>query len=87
MNIIDIEYETILVRKVQFKKLLVKIPQCIEETQPEKLEEYLWKLAKNANKEVYIDLPYHREAFPMFFEDAFSIYTLYGDVNSNNFTI
>jgi len=47
----------------------------------------LWKLAKQANKEVYIDLPYHREAFPMFFEDAFSIYTLYGDVNSNHFTI
>ena len=69
LNIIDIEYENVVVRKVQFKKLLVKIPQCIEETQPESLEEYLWKLAKQANKEVFVDLPFLREAFPMFFED------------------
>lgn len=48
---------------------MVKIPQCIEETQPEKLEEYLWKLAKQSSKEVYIDLPFLKEAFPMYFED------------------
>ena len=38
LNITLMTFETIVVRKVQFKKMLVKIPQCIEETQPEKLE-------------------------------------------------
>ena len=36
---------------------------------------------------MFIDLPYQRESFPMFFEDAFSVYTLFGDPNSNQFTI
>ena len=74
-------------RKVQFKKVLVRIPQCQEETQPEILEQFLWRLAKQSNKQVFVDLPYQREAFPMFFEDAFSVYTLFGDPNSNQFTI
>lgn len=67
--------------------MLVRIPQCIEETQPEKLEEYLWKITKQHNKSVYIDLPYLHEAFPMFFEDQFTCYTLFVDENNNFSTI
>jgi hypothetical protein len=42
LNVTNVTFETIVIHKVQFKKLLVRIPQCIEETQPEKLEEYLY---------------------------------------------
>lgn len=74
-------------RKVQFKKVLVNIPQCQEESQPELLEEYLQKLAKATHKSVFIDLPFQLEAFPMYFEDAFSVYTLHGDESTNYFTV
>lgn len=87
LNVIEVTYETIVVRKVQFQKLLIRIPQCREETQPEYLEEYLGKLAKQKDKHVFVDCPYQKEAWPIFFEDAFCVYTLHGDLNSNQFTI
>ena len=70
-----------------FQKCMVVIPQCIEETQPEDLEKYLLKLSKAQKKDVFIDFPFQREAFPMQFEDRFSVYTLYGDYYENNYTI
>jgi len=36
-------------------------------------------LAKVKDKAIFIDFPQQTEAFPMFFEDKFTIYTLYGD--------
>jgi hypothetical protein len=58
LNIIDFEFENVNVRKVNFRKMLVKIPQCVEETQPEILEKYLWNLSKQNQKEVFVDLPF-----------------------------
>lgn len=68
-----------------FVQQMVTIPQAIEETQPEELERWLNKLAASANKEVYVGFPFPHEAFPMYFEDKFTIYTLFGDVAKNNF--
>ena len=59
----------------------------IEETQPEDLEKYLMKLTKQTKKDVFIDFPYQNEAFPMSFEDQFSVYTLCGDYYENKYTI
>lgn len=66
---------------------MVVIPQAIEETQPEELEKYLMKLTKANKKDVFIDFPHQNEAFPMCFEDQFSVYTLFGDYYENKYTI
>lgn len=39
------------------------------------------------NKEVYVGFPFPHESFPMYFEDKFTIYTLFGEVDKNNFKI
>jgi len=39
------------------------------------------------SKSIYIDFPNQIEAFPMFFEDKFTMYTLYGDAYSNVFEV
>lgn len=75
-----------MARKI-FKRALVVIPQVIEEAQPENLEKYLYKLTKQAKKDVFIGFPNQREAFPMTFEDRFSVYTLYGDYYENQYSI
>lgn len=59
----------------------------MEETQPEELEKWLNKLASSQNKEVFVGYPFLLEAFAMYFEDKFTIYTLFGDVAKNNFQI
>ena len=66
---------------------MVTIPQAIEETQPEELEKWLDKLVRQMNKEVFVGYPFVHEAFPMYFEDKFTIYTLFGEVDKNNFKI
>lgn len=66
---------------------MVTVPQAIEETQPEELEKWLKKLVKQTNKEVFVGYPFNHEAFPMYFEDKFTIYTLFGEVEKNNFEI
>ena len=87
LNIIDLEIDRVNVQKVPFEKFLVTMPQCIEETQPEELEKYLLKLTKQNKKDVFIDFPYQREAFPTCYEDMFNIYTLFGDYYENKFTV
>lgn len=76
-----------IVYKVNFIQHMVTIPQCIEESQPEELEKWLNKLAGSSNKEVYVGFPFPHEAFAMYFEDKFTIYTLFGDVATNKFSI
>jgi len=63
------------------------MPQAIEESQPQELENYLKKLITQSNKEVYIGFPFQQEAFAMYFEDRFNIFTIYGDVETNNFQL
>jgi len=45
------------------------------------------KFCTASNKEVYVGFPWLHEGFPMYFEDRFSIYSLYGDAQSNRYTI
>ena len=87
LGVIELHYESVYVKKQLFKKCLVVIPQCFEETQPEELEKYLLKLTKQPRKDVFVGFPYQHEAFPMSFEDPLSIYTLYGDYYENRYTI
>ena len=71
LGVIELHYDSVYVHKQAFQKCMVVIPQCIEETQPEELERWLIKLTKQNKKDVFIDFPYQREAFPMSFEDEF----------------
>ena len=87
LGVIELKYESVYVQKQEFKKAMVVIPQAIEETQPEELEKYLMKLTKSAKKDVFINFPHQNEAFPMCFEDQFSVYTLFGDYYENKYTI
>lgn len=63
------------------------MPQCIEESQPEELEKYVNKLVNMPCKDVYVGFPFQQEAFAMYFEDKFTIYTLWGDVATNKFQL
>ena len=51
------------------------------------MKEFVQRLAKQQDKAIYIDFPEEKEAFPMSFEDKFTIYTLYGDACSNQFEV
>jgi len=51
------------------------------------LEDFIDKLCKKAKKEVFVDFPFQKEAFAMYFEDRFTIYTVFGDVQTNQFTV
>ena len=65
LGVIELKYDSVYVQKQMFQKCMVVIPQCIEETQPEDLEKYLLKLSKAHKKDVFIDFPFQREAYPM----------------------
>lgn len=36
---------------------------------------------------MFINFPYQHEAFPVYFEDRYTIYTLYGDAYNNQYEI
>ena len=55
--------------RVEFKRVLIRIPSCMEDKSNEKLEDFVNKLAKNPVKEMLIALPYQIEAFPNVFQD------------------
>lgn len=67
--------------------MLVKVPSCMEDRSSEELEAFAQKFVKQANKEFYVGLPYQIEAFPVSFEDERFIYTVFGDVYTNNYQI
>lgn len=87
MNATEIEYDFKVFNKVQFKRLLIKIPKSDEETKDELLEAYVHHFLKQNVRELYMDYPYCLEAFPTVFENAKHTYTLYGDVYSGFFKI
>jgi hypothetical protein len=70
-----------VVQKVNFVQWLVVMNQCLEETQPQELEKYLNHMVKTGNTEVYVNFPWQQEAFPMYFEDKFHIFTIFGDMS------
>jgi hypothetical protein len=59
----------------------------LEDKGNDKLEDFVEKLAKSPNKEMYIGLPYQIEAFPTVFQDDKNTFTLYGDVYTNVFKV
>ena len=59
----------------------------MEDKGNDKLEDFVYKLAKNPHKDMFIDLPYQIEAFPTDFQDSKNTFTLYGDVYTNQFHV
>jgi hypothetical protein len=87
LGIQELEPDHKVVQKVSFIQQLVVMPQCIEETQPQELQNFLNKLVSASNKELYCGFPFQQECFAMYFEDKFNIFTVFGDVESNVFTL
>jgi hypothetical protein len=87
LNATEVDYDYKVFNKVQFKRLLVKIPRSLEETKDELLEEYVNHFLKQTVRELYMEFPYCLEAFPTVFENAKNTYTLYGDVYSGFFKV
>lgn len=69
------------------KRLLVKVPSCIEEQSTEEFEKYIYKFISSAQKELYVDFPYLHEAFPTVFEDQEYVYQIYGDAYTGNYRV
>ena len=70
INAVDITYDEKVVNRQSFKRVLIKIPSCIEDRSDEDLESYVNKFVKQVNKEMYLGLPYQIEAFPSMFENS-----------------
>jgi hypothetical protein len=80
-----IDYDEIVVNKVAFQKVNIRIPSCFEDRSNQDLEAFIYRFIKQQEKELFIGLPYQIEAFPVCFEDENFIYTVYGDAYANNY--
>ena len=69
------------------KRLLVKIPSCIEETSTEIFEKYIYNFCGQTQKELYVGFPYLNECFPIVFEDQDCVYQIYGDAYTGNYRV
>ena len=87
LSINSIEYDEVEINKVGFKRVLLKVPSCMEERSNEDLEAFVNKFIKQKNKELYIGSPYQLEAFPTSFENESFIYTIYGDLYTGVFKV
>jgi hypothetical protein len=74
LNVINIEYEEVLINKVPFKICLAKIPSCKEESNPEELEKFVYDFVNLTVKELYIDFPWLNEGFPLYIESRDTVY-------------
>ena len=54
----SVDYDTKVINKIEFKRVLIKIPSCMEDKSNEKLEEFVQRFAKDTQKEMFIGLPY-----------------------------
>ena len=79
----DVTYDEKVINKVAFKRVLVKVPSCIEDRSSDDLEKFVAKFVTLANKELYFGAPYQIEGFPTVFEDERFAYHVYGDVYTN----
>ena len=74
-----VEYDEKVINHVPFKRVLLKVPKCIEELTPENLETFVDSYVKSKNHQLFIGLPYQYEAFPTVFENESFIFTVFGD--------
>lgn len=85
LSVASIIYDKKVVNKVPFKRVILKIPSCIEDQAPDNLEVFVSNYVKQLNKEMYLGFPYQLEAFPFSFENSKYIFTIYGDIYTNTF--
>lgn len=87
LGVNSFEYDTKVVNGVPMKRILVKIPSCLEEQTDEELEKFIYKFISSTQKELYINFPFLHESFPTIFENAESIYQIYGDAYTGNYRV
>ena len=79
LNVDSLDFAEVYVQKVCFHKALVKVPQYKEDTNGADFEDWIYKFANSRLKELYVNFPWQIEAFPLYFEDPYSVYSLSGD--------
>ena len=83
LGVQELDYTEKFINKVAFKQCLALIPQTKEDASGADFEDWIYKFAEGKNKELYVKFPYQIEAFPLFFEDPFSIYQMTGNASTN----
>lgn len=79
LNVAELEFAEVYVQKVRFLRALAKVPQYKEDTSGADFENWIYDFAEAKLKELYVHFPRQIEAFPLHFEDPYSIYWLSGD--------
>lgn len=72
----ELDYAEKFVNKVAFKQCLAVIPQTKEDVSGADFEDWIYRFSESKIKELYVKFPYQIEAFPLYFEDPFSIYQI-----------
>lgn len=67
--------------------MLIKIPQCPEDSSWEAFENSVYNFAKQEKKDMFIGYPFQFEAFPTIFEDDKNSFTLFGDVYTSVYKV
>lgn len=79
LNVVELDFADVYVQKVRFQRALARVPQYKEDTNGADFEDWIYKFAGSKLKELYVHFPWQIEAFPLYFEDPYSIYFLSGD--------
>jgi hypothetical protein len=72
----EIVFKEIYVNKVALKMALIKIPKAPEDLNGTNFENTIYNFTKMQHPEIYVNYPRQIEAFPITFEDPFSVYMI-----------
>ena len=87
LNITSLKSSEKFINKVRFEQLLAVIPQCNEDTDGAGFEDWIYNFAEQRSLELFVNFPHQIEAFPISFEDPFSVYTLHADNTTGRFKV
>ena len=82
LNVTNLHFTEKFINKVRFEQLMAVSPQCSEDTNGADFENWIYNFAESKQPELYVNFPNQIEAFPIHFEDPFSIYKLETDSNT-----
>lgn len=76
LKIRQLHYTEKYINKVRFERLLAIVPQAPEDLDGGRFEDWIYQFADQYSPVLYANLPQQVEAFPVSFEDPFSVYRL-----------
>eukprot|EP00347_Sterkiella_histriomuscorum_P002677 403367227 len=84
LNVQRLEFESVHIQQVAFKRALVVIPSSEYEQSTDDLKYFAEQFKDKDNIKIYVGFPYQHEAIPQSFEDDYSIFTLFEDIHNPN---